>query len=193
MFLESTAPAVGAPDGVKDLIDNQRITICDVTWTKGNKWPMTQYNEDTLVVPLSAIALRASTPDGKGTTVSLKPGDVKFWPKGTHQALEPANDGRAIVAHFKDFAVKPYQNTSGFGAAFPRPRIKKLLENDRIGGVGLHVGEGTAHTDALSRQGSNDRVSRGRRHPIGHSRGQGHAERVQVRGGAVQPGQPSAL
>jgi hypothetical protein len=132
MFLQSTAPAVGAPDGVKELINNQRITICDVTWTKGNKWPMTQYNEDTLVVPLSAIALRASTPDGKATTVSLKPGDVKFWPKGTHQALEPANDGRAIVAHFKDFAAKPYQNTSKFGPAFPRPRVKKLLENDRL-------------------------------------------------------------
>jgi hypothetical protein len=132
MLMQSAAPAVAAPDGVKELINNQRITISEVTWAKGNKWPMAQYNEDTLIVPLSAIELRATTSDGKTTSVSLKPGDVRLWPKGTHQAVEPGGDGRAILARFKETTVKPYQNTSGFGPAFPRPRVKKLLESDRI-------------------------------------------------------------
>ena len=132
MLLQSAAPATSMPQGVKVLIDNQRVTICDVTWTKGNSWPLERYNEDTLVVPLSKFALSATTSDGKATMVSLEPGVVRFWPKGTHQALNPRSDGRAIVAHFKEFVAKPYQNTSGFGPAFPRPRVKQLFENDRI-------------------------------------------------------------
>ncbi len=132
LFVQGTTPATPTPDGIKELIDNQRITICEVTLTKGQKWPMEQYPEDTLIVPLTPISLRITSADGKATTASLGPGEVRFWPKGTHQAAEPANDGRAIVAHFKEFTGPQYKNTSGYGSAFPRPRVKKLLENDRI-------------------------------------------------------------
>ena len=132
VLAQSPTPATSATDGIKELIDNQRITICEATLTKGQKWPMQQYDEDTLVVPLTPVSLKITSVDGKATTVSLKPGEVGFWPKGTHQATEHGNDGRAIVAHFKEFTAPPYKNTSGYGPAFPRPRGKKLFENDRI-------------------------------------------------------------
>jgi hypothetical protein len=93
---------------------------------------MEKYAEDTLMVPVTPVSLRITTADGKATTVNLKPGDVRFWPKGTHQAAEPASEGRAIVAHFKDVAGPTYKNTSGFGPAFPRPRVKKLVDNNRV-------------------------------------------------------------
>jgi hypothetical protein len=132
VFLQAPPPAASTIPGVKELIDNPRVTICEVTLTKGQKWPMEKYPEDTLMVPVMPVSLRITTADGKATTVSLKPGDVRFWPKGTHQAAEPESDGRAIVAHFKDVAGPTYENTSGFGPAFPRPRVKQLLDNNRI-------------------------------------------------------------
>jgi hypothetical protein len=126
------APAASTIPGVKELIDNPRVTICDVTLTKGQKWPMERYSEDTLMVPLSAVSLRVTSNDGKAANLNLNVGDARFWPTGTHQAIEPAGDGRVIVAHFKEFAGPTYKNTSGFGPAFPRPRVKKLLDNNRI-------------------------------------------------------------
>lgn len=132
MFLQVPAPASSTIPGVKELIDNQRVTICEVTLTKGQKWPMEKYAEDTLMVPVTPVSLRLTSADGKATTVNLAPGEVKFWPKGTHQAAEPGSDGRVIVAHFKEFTGPTYKNTSGFGPAFPRPRVKKLVDNDRI-------------------------------------------------------------
>lgn len=131
-LFQSPTPAASTTPGVKELINNPRVTICEVTLTKGEKWPMEKYADDTLMVPVTPVSLRITTADGKVTTVQVKPGEVRFWPKGTHQAAEPTSEGRAIVAHFKDVAGPTYKNASGFGPAFPRPRVKKLLDNDRI-------------------------------------------------------------
>src|SRR5687768_8190170 len=129
---QSPTPATSATDGTKQLIDNQRVTISEVTWTKGQRSPERQYNEDTLVVPLTPLALKISGADGKTTTVRVKLGEAQLWKKGTRQTEEAESDGRAIVARFKDFKGPVYKNDSGFGPAFPRPRVKKLVENDRI-------------------------------------------------------------
>lgn len=132
-YAQSRGSITAAKDGIKELIDNQRVLICEVTLTKGRQWPMEQYEQDTLMIALAPVSLTLTTADRKTTTVNLKQGEVAFWPKGTHQAVVPGNDARTIVAHFKEFTAQPYQNTTGYGPAFPRPRAKKLLENDRIG------------------------------------------------------------
>ena len=136
MLLLAVALAISASalaqEGVKELIDNPRAFICEVTWKKGEKWPMEKSAHDTLVVPLTTLALKVTTADGKTTSETLDIGQVKFWSKGTQQALEVGNDGRAIVAHFKESTAPRYTNTSGFGPAFPRPRSKKLLDTDRL-------------------------------------------------------------
>jgi hypothetical protein len=131
VLAQSPAPAASAADGTRQVVDNQRVTISEVTWKKGQR-SSPQYNEDTLVVPLTPVALKISAADGKATTVNLKPGEVKLWQKGTRQTEEAESDGRAIVARFKEFTAPGYKNESGHGPAFPRPRVKKLLENDRI-------------------------------------------------------------
>lgn len=129
-----TAAAAQAPatPGVKELIDNPRINICDVTFTKGENWPMEQYDEDTLLVALTPVSLKTTSGDGKSATITLQAGEVRFWPKGTRQSAEPLSGGRAVVAHFKEAPSPQYKNTSGFGPAFPRPRVKKLIDNNRI-------------------------------------------------------------
>jgi hypothetical protein len=41
-------------------------------------------------------------------------------------------DARTVVIELQDIAVPPLVNNSGQPPAFPRPGIKKLLENDRV-------------------------------------------------------------
>ena len=55
-------------------------------------------------------------------------GKAAFVPKGT----QPKISGHAIVIGLKDHPVAPIPNTSGYPLAFPRPGIKKVLENDRV-------------------------------------------------------------
>jgi hypothetical protein len=55
-------------------------------------------------------------------------GSPAFLPKGT----PPKITGRPIVIDLKDHPVVPIENTSGYPLAFPRPGVKKLLENERV-------------------------------------------------------------
>ncbi len=55
-------------------------------------------------------------------------GHAAFLKKGsTHKA-----DGKGILIELKDFQVAPMANKSKYPLAFPRPGIKKLLENNRV-------------------------------------------------------------
>jgi hypothetical protein len=56
-------------------------------------------------------------------------GDVVFAHAG-NSILNPGE--RTIVIELKNHRVSPIQNKSGFQLAFPRPHVKKVLENDRI-------------------------------------------------------------
>jgi len=50
-----------------------------------------------------------------------------------HKGNIPGEAGtRAAVIELKDHGVAPIANNSGYPLAFPRPRAKKMLENDRV-------------------------------------------------------------
>jgi hypothetical protein len=50
-----------------------------------------------------------------------------------HKGRSALNAGdRTIVIEFKDHKVAPLPNNSGYPPAFPRPHVRKVLENDRI-------------------------------------------------------------
>jgi hypothetical protein len=87
------------------IIDNERVTVWDVT----NKLPPAEH--DFVAVSLTR----------KGTAVFGHKGDV------------PNKEGeRTIVIELKDHPVALLPNKSGYPNAFPRPHVKKLLENDRV-------------------------------------------------------------
>jgi hypothetical protein len=87
------------------IIDNERVTVWDTT----SKLPPAAH--DFVAVSLTK----------KGTAVLGRKGEV------------PGVDGaRTIVIELKDHAVAPLTNKSGYPAAFPRPRVKKLFETDRV-------------------------------------------------------------
>src|SRR5215472_7732861 len=86
----------------KPLIENDRVVVRDV-----------------------ADSLPARALDAVVISVS---GDAVWLPKGT----PPKINGRSVVIELRDHPVAPIENTSGYPLAFPRPGVKKILENDRV-------------------------------------------------------------
>ncbi|HEV3141520.1 MAG TPA: hypothetical protein VGY57_13435 [Vicinamibacterales bacterium] len=92
------------------LIDNERVTVWDVT--SGDPFAP-PHAGDTVWISLS------------------RPGEVAYKSAGQH--FDPASlGGRAIVIDLKDHPVPPLPNASGYPNAFPRAGVKKLFENGRV-------------------------------------------------------------
>jgi hypothetical protein len=91
-----------SPATQKPVIENERVQVWDVA--------------DSLPAqPLNALVISFS-------------GHATFVPKGKPLKIE----GRSMVVDLKDHPVAPILNTSGYPLAFPRPGVKKLLENNRV-------------------------------------------------------------
>jgi hypothetical protein len=100
------------------IIDNERVRIWDVTWSKTDPHPIPRHDLDFVTIYLSPAV------DG-----AHKKGDVVF----AHQGDSKLNPGeRTVVIELKNHPVAPIENKSGYPLAFPRPRVKKVLENDRV-------------------------------------------------------------
>jgi hypothetical protein len=69
------------------------------------------------VSDLEAVSVSVATP---------APANVTFVKKG---APRP---NATLTVELKDIKVSPFTNTTEYPNAFPRPNIKKLLENDRV-------------------------------------------------------------
>ena len=92
----------GAQTALKPIIENDRVAVWDLT----DSTPARAF--DAVVVSFS--------------------GSVAFLPKGAPTKIE----GRSIVIDLKEHRVAPTENTSGYPLAFPRPGVKKILENERV-------------------------------------------------------------
>jgi hypothetical protein len=111
--------AQDAKPGVKMAIDNDRVTVWDVEWIKGQTNPARGHERDAVVMWLS----------GK------RAGQAFFSPKGSPRdetGSSDANPPRSLVIELKDQPVAPLENKTRYPNAFPRPHVKKLLENDRV-------------------------------------------------------------
>jgi tetratricopeptide (TPR) repeat protein len=87
---------------LRPIIENDRVVVWDVTDSAPTRV------SDAVVLSLS--------------------GSATFLPKGT----PPKIPGRSIIIDLKDHLVAPIENTSGYPLAFPRPGVKKILENERV-------------------------------------------------------------
>ena len=84
------------------ILENDRVAVWDVTESPPAR------ALDSVVVSLS--------------------GSAAFLPKGA----APKIAERSIVIDLKDHPVAPLENTTGYPLAFPRPGVKKVLENERV-------------------------------------------------------------
>ena len=121
-------------EGAKQLIDNERVTVWDVTLAKGKATQMHQHRLDMVRVELVDSTAKATDARGKQTDVTRRKGVPAFTPKGTTDIQEGASDvpGHTIMIELKDVTVPPLANRSGYPEAFPREGAKKVLENGRV-------------------------------------------------------------
>ena len=122
-------------EAAKPVIDNERVTVFDVTITKGKAIPAQPRPFDAVRVYLTGGMIRTTQTDGKSSVVTRSTGDAVFEPRGTAPGEELVSGGdpaREIVIELKDHKVEPIPNTSGYPEAFPRSGSKKLLDNDRV-------------------------------------------------------------
>jgi hypothetical protein len=101
---------------LKPVIDNERVTVWDVTWAKGVTNPARGHAQDAVVMWIAGPKARTAS----------------FSPKGDRRAEEGPEGSRSLIIELKDHPMPPYENKTGYPAAFPRPHVNKLFENARV-------------------------------------------------------------
>ncbi len=124
-------PLLASAQGVKPIIDNNRVTVWDVTWEKNQPGFTASSDHDALTVYLSGGDFKV----GSSAVVTHKTGEAVFRPKGTR--LSESWTGTGTPPHTTEIALKdsdkrPAANTSGYPLAFPRPGTRNLIDNDRV-------------------------------------------------------------
>jgi hypothetical protein len=91
-------------------------------------------NDRVAVSKVSAASANIKTiSSGDSVWISTGPEPrARFFHDGDW--VVPAQDvgGRAVIIALKNKSVPPLENRSGYPSAFPRPNVKKLIENDRV-------------------------------------------------------------
>lgn len=121
-------------EDAKPAIDNERVTVWDMTWVKGKPGPVHKHQYDTVSVFLTGGNVKVTNADGTSSIVARKKGEAVYVPKGATFTEEgaDANPAHSVIVELKDKVVPPLENKTGFPNAFPRPHVKKVLENDRV-------------------------------------------------------------
>src|SRR4051812_737251 len=86
------APSVFPRDGAKQIIDNERVAVWDVTWQKGKSASMFQSKLDMVTVDLENAEIRIAGAKGKPKSFPFKVGQAGFILKGTPQTEEGTTD-----------------------------------------------------------------------------------------------------
>ena len=74
-------------DGATKLLENEFVTIWDVTYEKGESATMQEHRYDQVSVTLSDGAVKVTRPDNTWTVDHSRFATVRFEPKGTITAL----------------------------------------------------------------------------------------------------------
>ncbi|MEO8052441.1 MAG: hypothetical protein ABI833_18685 [Acidobacteriota bacterium] len=128
-------PLVASAQGDKPIIDNNRVTVWDVTWTKDQPSPNAAGDRDAVTVYISGGDFKITKPDGKSSMVARKTGAAIFRPKGVRASETWVGTGtppHTTEIALKDSDERPAPNTSGNPLAFPRPGATNLIDNHRV-------------------------------------------------------------
>jgi hypothetical protein len=106
--------AAASAQDAKPVIDNERVAVWDVTWKPGQANPSSGHDRDVVTMWIAGGKARQASFSAKGAK------------------SQTATAGRSLEIELKDHPVPPIENKTGYPLAFPRPHVKKLLENDRV-------------------------------------------------------------
>jgi quercetin dioxygenase-like cupin family protein len=134
LALQQDLPHAFPSENAKQIVDNERVTVWDVTWPEGKPSELHRHKYDLISVDLADASVRVTLPNGQSRTSSLKVGGIEWLAKGAAHFEESVGDKprHAILIDLKDVKVPPLENKTGLPLAFPREGVRKLLENDRI-------------------------------------------------------------
>jgi hypothetical protein len=104
-------------DGSHPIMDNARVTVWDLSWSRG--------------VP---EVMERTTTNAIWVSVAPNEGQVVYWPRGSVRRAAASENAtaRSIVVSLKDSPAATMENKSGYPNAFPRPGSRKILENERV-------------------------------------------------------------
>lgn len=88
-----------APRQAKVMVENDKVRVLHVTFSKGDKIPMHSH-PDLVVYSLKSGKIRFTTQDGKVTEIVPKQGEAVFRPAVTH-SHEHLEGDEAIVVELK--------------------------------------------------------------------------------------------
>jgi hypothetical protein len=88
--------------GVKRVIENDRLVVWDLTWQTGMKTAIHFHDKDVVAVYLGAGTVRSIPVDGEPTATARRAGDAVFLPRGrTHIEECIAGPRRDIIIELK--------------------------------------------------------------------------------------------
>lgn len=89
-------------DGAKQLLDDERVTVWDYSWTPGATEVARRYARDAVVVWMGNGKLRSTSPGGTPAVMETVAGKIRYTTRGT-VLTEAAVEGapRAYVFEFK--------------------------------------------------------------------------------------------
>ena len=136
-LLVQSSPQPAFPrEGAKQIIDNERVIVWEVTLPAGKPTPLHRHERDLVAIYPLGGTITVTRADGTSTTTTREPGEAMAQPKGAihvEEGMSSAAPVRAVVIEFKDHVVAPLANKSGYPNAFPnRPGAKKVLETERV-------------------------------------------------------------
>jgi hypothetical protein len=123
-------PLLAPAQGDKPIIDNDRVTVWDVTWEKNRPSFTAAGDRDAITVYLVGGEFR-----GPSGVVTHKTGEAVFRPKGARASemwIGTGTPPHTTEIALKDSDKRPVVNTSGNPLAFPRVGSTKLIDNDRV-------------------------------------------------------------
>ena len=116
------------------VIDNERVTVWDVTLLPGQPMPMQRHESAVVTLFLDGGKIRSTKENGKSTVSERRFGEVDYDALGAQHIDEviSGSPARMIVAELKQHTQPLYENKSGYPLAFPRAGSVKVFENDRV-------------------------------------------------------------
>jgi hypothetical protein len=86
----------------KKIVDNNRITVWDYTWTTGKPTPMHFHAKDVVTIYMATGEIRSTSLDGTIVVNAIEPGLAKYNPRNrTHTEELIKGEGRAIIVEMK--------------------------------------------------------------------------------------------
>jgi uncharacterized protein YjlB len=95
-------PTAFPRDAAKKIVDNQRVTMWDYTWTPGQTAPTYFYEKAAFTIFVDDGQLNLTGPDGKSEVRVFNAGQILFTPGGTARSEEAMKNAvHAIIIELK--------------------------------------------------------------------------------------------